>query len=58
MIPSPEECFRRMQQYAMLDNIKDHSIMVARIAEFLAAELTAAGENSFLASGGIGRPAP
>ena len=34
-----------MQQYAMLDNIRDHSVMVARIAEFLVVRLTAAGEN-------------
>ncbi|MEJ2689689.1 MAG: HDIG domain-containing protein [Deltaproteobacteria bacterium] len=45
MIPSPEECFQRMQQYEMLDNIKDHSIMVARIAEYLAAELSVVGES-------------
>ncbi len=27
MIPSPAECFQRMRQYAMLDNIRDHSII-------------------------------
>jgi len=34
-----------MRQYAMLDNIRNHSIMVARIAEYLAATLNAAGES-------------
>ncbi|MEJ2690042.1 MAG: HDIG domain-containing protein [Deltaproteobacteria bacterium] len=47
MIPTPEECFQRMQQYGMLAHIKNHSIVVARIAEYLASELNAADGESF-----------
>ena len=43
MIPAPAECFRLMSRYAMLDNIRDHSIVVASIADFLATHLMAKG---------------
>lgn len=32
MIPSPIECLNIMDKYRMLDNIKAHSLMVARVA--------------------------
>ena len=43
MIPTPTECFLRMEEYRMLDNIRDHSIVVARITEYLVAHLMATG---------------
>lgn len=43
MIPSPAECFRLMDEYHMLGNIKAHSVMVAKVAEFLARGLIAKG---------------
>ncbi len=39
MIPSPEQCYELMAHYRMLDNIKAHSIMVARVARLLAGNL-------------------
>lgn len=36
MIPAPEECFRLMDHYRMLPNIRAHSLVVARIADLLA----------------------
>ena len=39
MIPSLAECLRLMDLYRMLDNIRNHSFMVAAIAELLAARL-------------------
>lgn len=45
MIPSIEFCFQLMQRYEMLEHIKEHSIMVTRIARFLAGELIEAGES-------------
>jgi len=44
MIPQPRECFQLMHQYGMLENIKEHSIMVARVADYLASGLIAAGK--------------
>jgi uncharacterized protein len=35
MIPSVPECFELMARYRMLDNIRAHSVVVARIAEWL-----------------------
>jgi len=43
MIPSLEECRQLMADYQMLANIKAHSIVVAKIAEFLTGSLAAAG---------------
>ncbi|MFC1843413.1 HDIG domain-containing metalloprotein [Thermodesulfobacteriota bacterium] len=42
-IPSTEECFDLMEQYHMLPNIKDHSIVVARVAEIITGGLISAG---------------
>ncbi len=39
MVPAPTECYSLMSQYGMLDNIKAHSLVVSRIAEFLGSEL-------------------
>ena len=36
MVPSVETCLRLMKKYGMLENIKAHSIVVARIARFIA----------------------
>ncbi len=43
MIPSVETCFHLMEQYNMLENIKAHSIMVARAASLIANGLYEAG---------------
>lgn len=43
MIPSVAACFQLMDRYQMLDNIRDHSIIVARISALLAAEAERAG---------------
>jgi len=45
MIPSVKTCFRLMDEYEMLANIREHSIVVARIAELLARRLLEAGES-------------
>jgi len=45
MVPSIKTCFRLMDEYKMLDNIREHSIVVARIAELLARGLLEAGES-------------
>ena len=42
-IPTVEECFKLMEQYHMLPNIKDHSIVVARVAQVITIGLIAAG---------------
>jgi putative nucleotidyltransferase with HDIG domain len=42
-IPSVDECFDLMEQYHMLPNIKDHSIVVAGVAEIISSGLIAAG---------------
>lgn len=44
MVPSVKTCFQLMEQYEMLDNIREHSIVVARIARCIGCELLAAGE--------------
>ena len=43
MIPSHKECNQLMEEHLMLDNIRDHSIIVARIAELLAESLQKRG---------------
>jgi len=42
-IPDVEECFGLMKQYHMLSNIKDHSIVVAQVAEIITSGLIGAG---------------
>jgi len=44
MIPSVEDCFKFMERYGMLDNIKAHSIVVEKIAGIIARGLIEAGE--------------
>ena len=41
-VPSANECLDLMEQYHMLPNIKDHSIVVARVAEIITSGLIAA----------------
>ena len=43
MIPSIETCFQLMERYQMLDNIKAHSVMVAKAAHLIAGGLKDAG---------------
>ncbi len=43
MIPSIETCFRLMDKYQMLKHIKDHSLVVAKVAHLLARMLRDAG---------------
>jgi putative nucleotidyltransferase with HDIG domain len=43
MIPTVAECFQLMDRYRMLDNIRDHSIIVARVSAVLAEECVRAG---------------
>jgi putative nucleotidyltransferase with HDIG domain len=43
MIPTVAACFQLMDRYRMLDNIRDHSIIVARISTLLAEEAKRAG---------------
>ena len=45
MIPGNEECFRMMDKYQMLDNIKSHSLVVANVAYFISTSLLDAGIN-------------
>ncbi len=42
-IPDVKECLDIMEQYHMLPNIKDHSIVVAGVAEIIASSLIALG---------------
>jgi uncharacterized protein len=44
MVPSVETCFQLMDRYGMLENIRQHSVMVARIARLIARCLLEAGE--------------
>ena len=39
MIPGVEGCFRLMEQYQMLENIKAHSIVVAKVAHLIGRSL-------------------
>jgi putative nucleotidyltransferase with HDIG domain len=43
MVPKIEECYALMDEFRMLENIRDHSIMVARVAELMATGLRKAG---------------
>jgi len=43
MIPSVAQCFRLIEEYRMLANIRDHSLIVARVATRLADELRGLG---------------
>jgi putative nucleotidyltransferase with HDIG domain len=43
VIPTVAECFQLMDRYRMLDNIRDHSIIVARISALLAEAAGRAG---------------
>ena len=43
MIPSVAECFRLMAQYEMLPNIREHSIMVGRVAGLIGQGVAASG---------------
>ena len=38
-IPTVNQCFSLMEEYEMLDNIKKHSIVVARVSDFLVRNL-------------------
>ena len=42
-IPGVNDCLKFMEQYHMLPNIKDHSIVVARVAEIITHDLINAG---------------
>jgi len=44
-VPDVNECLDFMMQYHMLPNIRDHSIVVARVAEIITEGLIAAGHN-------------
>lgn len=44
MIPSIKMCFQLMEHHQMLQNIREHSIVVARIARLIGSELLASGE--------------
>jgi putative nucleotidyltransferase with HDIG domain len=44
MIPTVETCLQLMDEYRMLANIKDHSRVVARVAELITTELRQRGE--------------
>lgn len=43
MIPTNDECFLLMSRYEMLDNIRAHSLVVAKVAHLLARTLFEAG---------------
>jgi uncharacterized protein len=45
MIPSVEACFALMARYEMLANIRDHSIMVEKVASLIARGLFETGMN-------------
>lgn len=44
MIPKVSECFQLMEEYSMLDNIREHSIIVARVGELLARGMLSTGK--------------
>lgn len=54
-IPSINQCLALMDEYAMLDNIKDHSIMVAQVADVLLAGMqsTALPSRDLVISGAL-----
>jgi len=43
MVPSIQACYRLMDMYHMLDNIRAHSVVVAKVARLIACGLQAAG---------------
>lgn len=43
MVPTREECFALIDEFAVLKNIREHSIIVARVAELIASGLVKAG---------------
>ncbi len=43
MIPSVQECFHLMDKYAMLENIRAHTVMVGKIAFLIARDLQRSG---------------
>ncbi|HYA02520.1 MAG TPA: HD domain-containing protein [Syntrophobacteria bacterium] len=43
MVPKIEECYALMDEFRMLESIRDHSIMVARVAELIGSSLIKAG---------------
>jgi putative nucleotidyltransferase with HDIG domain len=43
MIPTEEDCYALMDQYQMLDNIREHSILVAKIVKTISQRLVDAG---------------
>jgi len=43
MIPTVAECFQLMDRYRMLDNIREHSIIVARVTRLLTENLARVG---------------
>ena len=43
MIPTGEDCFKIMERYGMLDNIRDHSVMVEKVANIIAREIEKTG---------------
>ena len=47
-VPTIEHCFELMDEYEMLDNIRAHSIMVARVADVLLTALGSANSNALL----------
>ena len=44
MIPTISQCFSIMEEYKMFNNIKNHSIMVARVSYFLVRKLAEKGK--------------
>ena len=43
MIPTEQQCYDLMEQYQMLDNIREHSIVVAEISRVISSGLVASG---------------
>ena len=43
MIPTEQQCYDLMEQYQMLDNIREHSIVVAEITRVISSGLVASG---------------
>ena len=43
MVPSIEECLALMDEYGMLDNIRQHSVIVASVAELIASGMVKVG---------------
>lgn len=54
MIPSIEICFRLMDKYEMLEHIKAHSFVVAKVAHFLSRTLLDAGIDISLEKATVG----